>query len=192
MFSQNDEEKIILNFLGDFQGRFLDIGAYDGVNLSNTRALALRGWSGVYVEPDPRNLCKLIENSKGLDITIVATAANICNSINQLRMDESPQREWASTVCLSNPHVLQQSPITYFIPATDINTLVTPHYDFISIDAEHMDFRLLKAIRQPLKCKLLCIEPSGLDERVLMKEYLISKRFSILYETHENILASKE
>lgn len=40
MFSQNQEEKYTLEYFKNFKGRFLDIGAADGVGLSNTRALA--------------------------------------------------------------------------------------------------------------------------------------------------------
>lgn len=61
MYSQNLEEKFVLKYAGD-QGRFLDVGANDGVHLSNTRALAERGWTGVLVEPSPYWLPKLIAN----------------------------------------------------------------------------------------------------------------------------------
>lgn len=53
-YAQFQDESIIDGFFGkDYVGRFLDIGAFDGVSMSNTRALALRGWSGVLVEPSP-------------------------------------------------------------------------------------------------------------------------------------------
>ena len=39
MYSQNQEEKYILKHFKDKQGTFLDLGAYDGKELSNTRAL---------------------------------------------------------------------------------------------------------------------------------------------------------
>lgn len=51
-FTQNMEELHIVQNL-PANGRFLDIGAHDGVTFSSTRALLLNGWSGVYVEPDP-------------------------------------------------------------------------------------------------------------------------------------------
>lgn len=52
MYSQNDEEKFILqHFAQQPPARFYDIGAYDGRTFSNVRALMERGWSGVCVEP---------------------------------------------------------------------------------------------------------------------------------------------
>lgn len=55
MYSQNNEEQVVLDYLRDGVGggRFLDIGASDGRSLSNSLALADRGWSGVCVEPSP-------------------------------------------------------------------------------------------------------------------------------------------
>jgi hypothetical protein len=57
-FSQNDEDSIIRRYFRDqFNGRFLDIGAGDGVCFSNTKLLYDMGWSGTAVEASPI-LCK--------------------------------------------------------------------------------------------------------------------------------------
>lgn len=60
-FSQNDEERVILERLPEADGFFVDIGAASGKTLSNTHALALRGWSGVCVEPAPHMFRALID-----------------------------------------------------------------------------------------------------------------------------------
>ena len=44
MYSQNEEEKYILEAIGEQVGIFLDIGAYDGETRSNTLALVEREW----------------------------------------------------------------------------------------------------------------------------------------------------
>jgi len=62
MYSQQDEEKTILEYFGSQRGAFLDIGAYDGVTFSNTLALAERGWNGILYEASPRCFCKLVDN----------------------------------------------------------------------------------------------------------------------------------
>lgn len=59
--SQNGEQKIILDYFGDFRGTFLDAGANDGLTLSNTRALALMGWEGLCIEPAEIAFKKLAE-----------------------------------------------------------------------------------------------------------------------------------
>ena len=66
-YSQNNEEEVILNYFDGKIGTFLDVGANDGVTLSNTRALAERGWRGVLIEPSPKAFALLKENYKGKD-----------------------------------------------------------------------------------------------------------------------------
>ncbi len=68
MYSQNDEERVILELVGDGKGRFLDIGAFDGVMFSNTRALVERGWCGICVEPNPFTFLKLLKACEEHDI----------------------------------------------------------------------------------------------------------------------------
>ena len=40
-YSQNNEQDIILQYFGNRKGFFLDIGANDGITLSNTYALLI-------------------------------------------------------------------------------------------------------------------------------------------------------
>ena len=59
MYSQNKEDEIVLNYFGDFVGVLLDIGANDGITLSNSRLLIERGWEADLVEPSPNAFAKL-------------------------------------------------------------------------------------------------------------------------------------
>ena len=55
MYSQNQEEKYILDyFASQSNGAFLEIGAFDPIRFSNTRALFEKGWHGTMVEPSPK------------------------------------------------------------------------------------------------------------------------------------------
>lgn len=59
MHSQNNEEQFILEYFGDFVGTFLDLGSNDGITLSNTHALAQKGWGGVLVDASPKAFVRL-------------------------------------------------------------------------------------------------------------------------------------
>ncbi len=59
MYSQNNEEQIIIEYFKDFKGHLLDIGANDGLTLSNSRKLIELGWTGDLVEPSPNAFQKL-------------------------------------------------------------------------------------------------------------------------------------
>lgn len=52
-------------FGGREGGTFVDIGAHDGINLSNSYYLeAVRRWGGLCVEPNPKVFARLAENRK--------------------------------------------------------------------------------------------------------------------------------
>jgi len=52
--SQNGEDRWLeAHFGGKRSGFFVEVGAYDGVNLSNTYHFEQSGWTGILVEPDP-------------------------------------------------------------------------------------------------------------------------------------------
>jgi FkbM family methyltransferase len=54
MPSQNGEDVLINKFFGGRRtGRYLEVGAYDGVGFSNTYFLDALGWDGILVEPAP-------------------------------------------------------------------------------------------------------------------------------------------
>lgn len=65
MYSQNNEEEIIVDYFKDKPaGKFIDIGAYDVFRLSNTRKLYELGWKGVLVEADPLNFKGIADHYK--------------------------------------------------------------------------------------------------------------------------------
>jgi len=61
MYSQNNEEQVILSYFGNKIGNLLDIGANDGLTLSNSRKLIELGWSAELIEPAEIPYNKLIE-----------------------------------------------------------------------------------------------------------------------------------
>lgn len=61
-YSQFDEEQHVLAAFSHKTepGRFLDIGAWDPITFSNTRALFELGWSGVMIEPSPGPMVEIM------------------------------------------------------------------------------------------------------------------------------------
>lgn len=56
-YSQNGEQAVILetfDVLGITKGHLVDLGAGDGVTMSNSRALLTRGWTGDLYDGDPK------------------------------------------------------------------------------------------------------------------------------------------
>lgn len=194
MYSQNDEEEFILKAFGAYRGHFLDIGAFDNITFSNTRKLQELGWSGVLVEPDPRNICKILQ-SVGPNVQVVFAAVSQSFETVRIYLEDYPDRGWASTI---SPDDVRAGNIRNPVLTTTWIPTVTPwwlstlaNYDFINVDAEWMDFKILKAMpdRMLKTCKLLSIEPRGLDERAEMKHWFSSNTgFQVAHETPENLM----
>jgi FkbM family methyltransferase len=83
-FSQNDEDRIILQYFADrgiFSGFLVDIGAFDGMHFSNSRALLRNGWSGVLIEPLPVYAEDCRKLYQGKDVWVLQAAIGLQSGI---------------------------------------------------------------------------------------------------------------
>lgn len=195
-YSQNDEQEAILRYFGEFAGSLLDIGAFDGITFSNSRALLERGWIGVLVEPDPWNVQKLIGNTSKLNCDIICAAVGPEQKLSRICIETTENRGWASTISenLMRPdRILAPLPAQVYVPTLtldDIMRLRERSFQFISIDAEGMDFEILKTMPEKMltEVELLSIEPMDLTQRKEIFEYLLNLGFYLWHETPENLL----
>ena len=159
-YSQHGEQAHILKFFGDFKGRFLDIGAFDGVTGSNTRALVELGWSGVSIEANPENF-QLLLNQKLNNVNCVSAAVMSKAGLERFYFSADQ-----CGTCLENKNLQAMLPVRswYYVAA------VTPwmiaerfggDFDFISLDVEGVDLEVLQALGPVAgKARLLCFEDS--------------------------------
>ena len=160
MFSQYNEEQIITEFFGNYVGTFLDVGAYDGISDSNTHALSLKGWKGVYIEPNLKTFVTL-EKNKGNDHICLHGSCDRSEGIKKLLLSEVPQQSTLCTQTTEIPHVSDLFNGFEYVSAWTINQLngTFGNFDFISIDAEGLDYDVLcGSVHALLYCKLICVE----------------------------------
>lgn len=176
-YSQNNEQDIILQYFGSRKGFFLDIGANDGVTLSNTYALQLQEWKGVLIEPSEEAFNR-IKASNGVQkfnvaigtedghctfhemgVHLNAGDVSLLSTIKKTELKRWPGVEFKErmTEVWTYKTLLKHSPFKFF--------------DFISIDAEGVDYEILEQI--DLKyTDMVCIEHnSNPDLFQLIKEY---------------------
>jgi len=193
-YSQNNEQEIILKYFGDFKGRFLDIGAYNGYDISNTRALLELGWEGTLVEPNPVNLVDLINNSKefGERAQIISAAVHPRVGMARLFQDMRPGRGWAASVVLEklddNYDVTGAALMVPCVQMSDLFPLGP--FDFISIDAEYLDYQILQSctVGELEHCRMLIIEAVERDD---IRRVLSELGFKLHAETPENLIAAR-
>jgi FkbM family methyltransferase len=144
-------------FKGQRGGVFVDIGAYDGVHFSNTCYFERElGWTGLCVEPDPDVFARLLksrackcENCCVADFTGKATfnrfiGAEMFSGIARGNSAEDKGRLAADGKAAGGE--LKELEVPCFSPADLFTRHGLKRINYLSIDAEGMDFSILKAI----------------------------------------------
>ena len=200
MYSQNQEEKIILEYFQDHVGVFIDIGANDGITFSNTRALAERGWKGVFVEPSPKAFEKLTELYKGHKGFYIYPYALSSHNGKAMLQESGPLCSPADVGLVSTFHSHEKarfdksvnySPVEVktFRWKTFLNRLTIKEFDMISMDCEGDELNILPQIDLS-KTRLICIEWNSKPElKTEYEKYLDG--FRLIYTSGENLIYAK-
>jgi hypothetical protein len=169
MYSQNNEEQIILNYLGDSTGHFLDIGAFDGITFSNTYELVKRGWTGVMVEASPRTFIKLQDNVEEYKNKL--TLVNAC-----IVTDDEKLVDFYDMIAVMTCH------------HKTLLEKVGHMYDFVNIDVEGSSTDLFMCLYDELPdVKIWCVEHDGNDKAIIEK----AKGCKVLLRNGENLILAK-
>lgn len=152
-FSQTGEQGEILQWAKRHgPGRFLDIGAADGVSASNTRALALAGWPGVCVEPAASMFDQLVCLYADAPVACVQAAVIHNPDLGPLipfhyshdlvsTTEQANADVWAELAGFVRCHVAA-------ISLTDLLRVFPGPYSFVSIDTEGTSVELWEDLRR--------------------------------------------
>jgi FkbM family methyltransferase len=200
MFSASDEEKVIGEYFGDHRGRFLDIGAYDGVVASNTRALLDREWSGVSVEPNPEVFLRLREEMAGYPVKCVNTALGPWNSVAKFYFWPGPGNASSGGSCKEEFRDVTRrirkldEPAEMYTAMTAVETLLEQFpgpYDFVNLDTEGLDWEILQDLPvKGLGVRLLCVEYG--QDHAAFEAWARANHYAILWENDCNMILAVE
>ncbi|PKP29577.1 MAG: hypothetical protein CVU00_14935 [Bacteroidetes bacterium HGW-Bacteroidetes-17] len=200
-YSQYGEDFILWNFFEYKEnGFFIDIGAFDGIHLSNSYTFEEQGWKGICVEPvskyfelckknRPKSICinaacissgelKEIElevDDTGLfsSLHIDKTAKNVSGHFDSLKRTISIKKEKVKAVTLNS--VLQNL-------NNDPNEI-----DFISIDVEGAEIEVLKGFDLDKYIpRIIVIETNTLEDKEHIKNYLSQFGYLFAREVRAN------
>jgi FkbM family methyltransferase len=190
-FSQSGEDKVYTHFVDvSKKGFYIDIGANEPINLSNTFFLYNKGWRGITIDAD-LDLIKQHRKIRIKDRAICAALAaehgereffqfehSAYNTLNEevynhvktgLKVVKS---ETISTVPLN--HILIEN--NDFIPA---------EIDLLSIDVEGLDFEIIRSLDfDRFSPKFVIIEMHNLDLSNLDKDplykFMLEKKYRLV------------
>lgn len=197
-YSQYGEQYLIDAALGDTKnGIYIDIGAHDGIECSNTRFLWERGWFGILVEPTKERYKKITENynkrvvifrnaiCKENSTVIINNCIDIKDGrssiyydiVEQIGKDKFTQEEVEAITF--NDLMIRCKQTNLNFEESNINV--------ISIDAENEDLNILLSIPfKFIRPKVLVIE-TGQDYNGIM-EIMTMSNYRLFARTFANLI----
>uniref|UniRef100_A0A0P4WF87 Methyltransferase FkbM domain-containing protein n=1 Tax=Scylla olivacea TaxID=85551 RepID=A0A0P4WF87_SCYOL len=164
-FSQNGQSKRVASILGGKRGGvFLEAGAYDGEELSNTLYLERElGWRGLLVEPDPWNFWSLRKRGRK------AHAIQACLSPSPFPREVTfKQSDTMGRIASAGEEASKRGIYTRvkcFPLYTLLLALNTTHLNFLSLDVEGAELQVLQTVPwEKVRVDVLCVEHRHVPE----------------------------
>lgn len=197
-YSQLGQDKFIDNFFKKKEnGVFIDVGANDGVKLSNTYFLEKeRNWTGICIEPLPVEFKELQSNRKSInlnvavsdfngetDFTYIEGYANMLSGIPN-NYHEQYQNYISESVKTHGDkvHNIKVQVRTLQNILDEYNVL---DIDFCSIDTEGSEYNILKSIDFiRTRIKIIIVENNTGESNV--KEFLESVGFELFKKVSQD------
>jgi len=158
-FSQNGEDLLIEKYFPkNFKGKYLEIGAYHPVRLSNTYRFYKKGWRGKVVEPNP-DIEHYFEKIRPNDVYIKAGIGDKKGALNYYHFFIPALNTFSKIEAeklIEEGHGLEK--ITK-INILGVRKIVNFKIDFLSIDTEGFDNQIIKSWPwEKTKPQVICIE----------------------------------
>ena len=199
---EDDAVALYFEGIGMPCGRFLDIGAANGITLSNTHLLAQKGWTGVCIDANAQELFNLnnlywdnpkVEIVQGLicdghGLREFWNAKEANTSTSSRRMQERGRQRVGARQCWVAGFTLD-----------DVWERFGSNFDFISIDLEDGSVPVMRQLPQRVldSAKVICVEhlrPDwyfGEDEESQIKAWGQEKGYRLLMRTDENVVLAR-
>jgi FkbM family methyltransferase len=200
-FSQYDEEQAIVGYFDALPaghrgakgniGRFLDIGAWDPICFSNTRALYLKEWHGVMIEPSPTPMLSLLkEYGADADMKLVQAAVGLEDSLVTFQMtDDSVSTSDMASYEKWKGHAKFLGAVMVRTITFDQINLWWGGFDFVNLDAEGISVDLFFAmLKSGAKPAVVCIEHDGRMTELMAAATAVS--YKLIYSNGTNAVVA--
>jgi FkbM family methyltransferase len=163
-------------------GFFVEFGASDGIEFSNTLVLEkLYNWSGILVEPN-RSKHKLLSENREVIIDTRAVWTESGQMIDFLEVSVGGLSGLTTSLRSVNSHKKRKNlgAVTYKVETVSLNDLLysyncPPEFDFLSLDTEGSELKILKKLNfQFFRPKVICIEFYGNQEARLIIQFMVN------------------
>jgi len=198
----NDDIFIKKFFKNKAVGTYVDIGCHHPFKLNNTYLLYKTGWNGLNIDlmrinidlfniwrPKDKNICSAISNKN-------KTASVYIPNNNILSTEISIQKNYANTIKVhhKNPFVQKKIKVSTFENILKKSKINLEKFDFLKIDIEGEDYKVLKNINlKKYNPTLICIE-NGIENKGnknKISKYLKSIKYKLIFKSPINLFYQK-
>lgn len=185
-YAQDNEDLLVDKFLTDLNKKdisYVDIGAGDPIIINNTYHFYQKGFHGILIDPLPWN-CQLIKEKRPRDILMEGVIHDGDESEIYVRV--RGRHGGGSRIVSEKPpeNKRQVKAKTYRI--NDILDYLRKTPDFISIDAEGFDLRIIKSMDlKRYKVPVFCVET---EHDASITPHMISYGYKVAAKTRSNTI----
>jgi len=203
-FSQYKQDKFLddVLFFKKEKGFYIDIGAHDGVTISNSLFFEkYRNWNGICIEPNPKVYQKLIKNRKSTNLNVCIGDEN--KNVKFTQIEGYSEMLSGITANYDLRHIkridkeLEQkggkrSEIEIqMIKLNDVQITKNKIIDFISIDTEGNEFNILKSIEfNKIEVNAIVVENNYKDLKI--RNYLMNNGYKFIINLDSDDVYLKE
>jgi hypothetical protein len=168
-YSQFGEDLILDKYFDKFSGRYVDIGCYHPIKYSNTALLHKKGWSGINIDLNKISI-DLFNACRKSDLNIHACLSDKIEDV-EIYLDSE-----FSALNSMYPENLKKFGLKNYkkfkIKTKIFSQIVKYNFDFLNIDCEGNDLKILKTINlKKYTPKIIVIEVSK-DNKKEIYNYL--------------------
>ena len=205
-FAQEGEDLVLNKIFGNqSNGFYIDIGANHPIRFSNTWFFYKKGWRGINIEPNP-DMFKLLEEYRPHDLNLNIGISDVNDTLDYYMFNEPALNTFSEN---ERDQYLQKS--EYFIQnqmRVQVDTLENvfsknnisknQEIDFMSIDAEGFDLKVLKSFDITIYSpKVILIEILNIKSFIDVMEddiyvYLITKNYYLYLRTGNTFIFKKD
>lgn len=205
-YSQEGEDLVINKLFGNkTNGFFIDVGANHPIRFSNTCFFYKKGWRGVNIEPNPE-MFKLLQQYRPHDLNLNIGISDEKDTLNYFMFNEPALNTFSE---YERDQYLQKS--EYFLEnemKVEVDTLENIFkknniscdqvIDFISIDAEGLDLKVLQSFDLSVYTpKVILIEILEIKSIIdvmnnYIYTYLTSKNYYLYLRTGNTFIFKKD
>lgn len=204
-FSQDGEDMVLKAFYEGkkgYTGFFVDIGAYDPIQYSNTYYFYKKGWRGINIDANPDALQKF-KSKRNRDININSGVSSEKSTLTYFMFNEPALNTFSETIAKEKDGLVHYKIIaTKQIPCNTLEDILDQHLptnvkkiDFFSIDVEGFDLAVLQSNNwDKYSADYILVEnefdPSDIESNTIHR-FLIEKNYQFAGKTQRTSIYKK-